>query len=70
MKDDDMSDAIRLLHSEDKPVYDSDDVYQKLVDRHSQIPLSRIPFMIRKKIKHFRFREKMSAWTYVVFLIA
>ena len=58
MKDDDVSDAIRLLHSEDKPVYDSDDVYLKLVDRHSQIPLARIPFMIRKTIIHLDFGKR------------
>ena len=44
MEDGDVSNAIRLLHSEDKPVYDSDDIYQKLTDRHPQIPSSRIPF--------------------------
>ena len=44
MKDGDVSSAIRLLHSEDKPVYDSDDIYQKFIDRHPQIPSSRIPF--------------------------
>ena len=44
MEDGDVSCAIRLLHSEDKPVYDSDDIYQKLIDRHPQIPSSRIPF--------------------------
>ena len=44
MEDDDVFSAIRLLHSEDKPVYDSDDIYQKLIERHPQIPSSRIPF--------------------------
>ena len=44
MEDDDLSGAIRLLHSEDKPVYDSDDVYQKLLDSHPHMPSSRIPF--------------------------
>ena len=44
MEDGDVSGAIRLLNSEDKPVYDSDDFYQKLITRHPQIPLSRIPF--------------------------
>ena len=44
MEDGDVSCAIRLLHSEDKPVYDSDDIYQKLIDRHPQIPSARIPF--------------------------
>ena len=44
MEDGDVSCTIRLLHSEDKPVYDSDDIYQKLIDRHPQIPSSRIPF--------------------------
>ena len=44
MEDGDASSAIRLLHSEDKPVYDYDDIYQKLIDRHPQIPSSKIPF--------------------------
>ena len=44
MEDGDLSGAIRLLHSEDNPVYDSDDIYQKLIDRHPQIPSSRIAF--------------------------
>ena len=44
MEDGDVSCAIRLLHLEDKPVYDSDDIYQKLIDRHPQIPSSRLPF--------------------------
>ena len=30
MEDGDVSSAIRLLHLEDKPVYNSDDIYQKL----------------------------------------
>ena len=38
MEDGDVSGAIRLLHSKDKPVYDSD------IDRRPQIPLSRIHF--------------------------
>ena len=42
MEDGDVSSAIRLLHSENKPVYDSDDIYQKLLDCHFQIPSSRI----------------------------
>ena len=45
MEDSDVSSAIRLLHSEDKPVYDSGDIYQKLIDRHPQIPSLRIPFI-------------------------
>ena len=33
-----------MLHAEVKPVYDSDDIYQKFINRHPQIPSSRIPF--------------------------
>ena len=44
MEDGDVSGAIRLLHSEDKPIYDSDDVYQNLIDRHPPASTSRKPF--------------------------
>ena len=43
MEDGDVSSVIRLLHSEDKPVYESDDIYKKLIDLHPQIPSSKIP---------------------------
>ena len=44
MEDGDVSGAIRLLCSDDKPVYDSSDVYDKLIDRHPQIDYTRRPF--------------------------
>jgi Reverse transcriptase (RNA-dependent DNA polymerase) len=44
MEDGDVSGAIRLLYSEDKPVYDSSEVYGKLVDRHPQVNYVRRPF--------------------------
>ena len=58
MEDGDVSSAIRLLHSEDKPVYNSDDIYQKLIDRHPQIPSSRIPFNDPRYTKALQVSEK------------
>ena len=58
MEDDDVSGAIRLLHSEDKPVYDSDDIYQKLIDHHLQIPLSRILFNDSRYTNALQISEK------------
>ena len=58
MEDGDVSDAIRLLHSENKPVYDSDDIYQSLIDHHSQILSSRIPFNDPRDTNALQILEK------------
>ena len=47
-----------MLHSEDKPVYDSKDIYQKLIDSHPQIPSSRISFNDPRYINAFQVSEK------------
>ena len=52
MEDGDVSGAIRLLHSEDKPVYDSDDIYQKLIDRHPQIPHQEFLLITHRTLMH------------------
>ena len=58
MEDGDVSSAIRLLHSEDKPVYDSDDIYQKRINCYPQIPSSRINFNDPRDTNSLQVSEK------------
>ena len=58
MDDGDVSDAIRLLHPEDKLVYDSDSIYQKLIDHHPQISSSKILFNDPRDTNAFQISEK------------
>ena len=44
MENGDVSGAITLLCLDNKPVYHSSDVYDKLVDRHPQVDYTRRPF--------------------------
>jgi hypothetical protein len=44
IEDSDLEGAIRLLCSEDKPVYDSAEVYDKLIARHPSATPTRLPF--------------------------